>query len=119
MSTQLPYIIEKFDQAAYLLATGEGAARSRVGAAYRCFWHIPLEDFPETIHGDRREITTMLTRLGGRQGYVIPENLRRMKNSTAAEIARLILSIRIRVLEARTREAAQPPGLPQPSGPPA
>ena len=106
MSTALPYIIEKFDSAVYALATGEGDARSRVDVAFHCFWHIPVEDLPESVREDREKITTLLTRLGGRKGYIIPDNLSRMKNSTAAEIAGLILGIYFRLLELRSNGRA-------------
>jgi hypothetical protein len=106
MSTSLAYIIEKFDKSVRALATGEGDARSRVDVAFRCFWHIPIEDFPEALREDRKQITALLTRLGGRKGYIIPENLRRMKNSTAAEIAELILGIYVRLMEIHIKKSA-------------
>lgn len=106
MSTELPYIEEKFRQAVFALATGEGDARSRVDVAFHCFWHIPVEDFPESLREDRNKITALLTRLGGREGYIIPDNLQRMKNSTAAEIAGLILDIHYHLIDLRTKKSA-------------
>lgn len=87
------YLIEKFERAITILAAGKGDARSRVGPAYRCFWHIPLEEYPIDLREDVLWITKMLTRLKGRKGYVIPDNLRRMKNKTASKIAHRISSI--------------------------
>jgi hypothetical protein len=103
MSNSLSYIIEKFDQAVYALATGEGDARSRVDVAFHCFWHIPVADLPESVREDREKITALLTRLGGQQGYIIPNNLRRMKNSTASEIAGLIHGIHRQLLAIRSK----------------
>ena len=102
MKSLLSYLIEKFHQALFDLATGEGDARSRIKVAFYRYWTIPIEDFPESLRKDRERITVLLTRLGGKQGYVIPENLRRMKKSTAAEIARLTHSIYFRLLDIRT-----------------
>ena len=93
--------MEKFHQAVWDLATGEGDARSRVDVAFHRFWIIPIEDFPESLRKDRQKITTLLTRLGGSQGHIIPENLRRMKNSTAAKIAELILSLYFQLKQLR------------------
>ncbi len=87
------YLIEKFEGAITILATGEGDARSRIAPAYHCFWHIPLEDYPVDLREDVLSITKMLTRLNGREGYVIADNLRRMKNKTASKIARRMLDI--------------------------
>jgi len=93
--------MDKFHQAVWDLATGEGDARSRVDVAFHRFWIIPIEDFPESLRKDRQKITTLLTRLGGSQWHIIPENLRRMKNSTAAKIAKLILSIYFQLKQLR------------------
>ena len=91
----IDYISEKLTMAIYELATGEGDARSRVGNAYYKFWHIKEQDFPEGIRGKRVEIDRLLTRLPSREGYIIPDNLARMKNKTASKIARLMLEIYI------------------------
>lgn len=100
MNNALNYLIEKFQQAVCELAVGEGDARSRVGVAFYIFWTIPIDEFPETLRKDREKITTLLTRLGAK----IPENLRRMKNSTACQIATLILRIYFRLIDLRTDE---------------
>lgn len=89
----LEYLIEKFEQALFDLATGEGDARSRLDAAYSRFWSIPLEDYPARVQTERREIDRLMTRLPARPGFVIPDNLRRMKNKTASEICAYIWSI--------------------------
>ena len=64
----------------------------RVDSAYHHFWTIPIEDYPEHVRGDRAEIDRLLTRLPSREGYIIPDNLRRMTNKTASRIAKLIYS---------------------------
>lgn len=91
--TTRAYLNEKFFQAVCDLATGEGGVKSRIEVAYHRFWHIPLEDFPEELRDERKKIDHLLTRLGGREGYILPDNLRKMRNSTAAEVASLILGI--------------------------
>ena len=89
----IDYLIEKFYQAIIILATGEGDARSRLDPAYRCFWHIPLEDYPMELRDHVLWINKMLTRLKGPKGHIIPDNLQRMKNKTASKIADRILRI--------------------------
>ena len=79
------YLLEKFTQALLDLAIAEGNAKSRVGVAYRRFAHIGLNDFPEHLRAKRVELEKLLTRLPGREGYVIPENLKKMKNKTASK----------------------------------
>lgn len=107
MNSTAPYIVEKFGQAVCDLATGRGDARSRVGVAFYRFWTIPIQDFPDELREDRERITTLLTRLGGDPGYILPNNLSRMKNSTAAEIAQLILSIYLRLLKLNAPASAE------------
>jgi hypothetical protein len=87
------YMREKFRQAVFVLATGEGDARSRVYDAHNSFLHIHHNDLPAELRAYREEIDHLLTRLGGTPGYIIPENLRRMKNKTASKIAGLIFAI--------------------------
>lgn len=89
----LGYLVEKFEQALFDLATGEGDARSRLDAAYGRFWTIPLADYPESVLKERREIDRLMRRLPARPGFVIPDNLRRMKNKTASQICAYIWSI--------------------------
>ncbi len=89
----LDYAIEKFRDAVYDLAIGEGDARSRVGVAYLRFWGIRADEFPEQVRAKRAKIDKLLTRLSAEDGQIIPENLRRMKNSTASKIAELIVDI--------------------------
>jgi hypothetical protein len=89
----LEYLVEKFEQAVFDLATGEGDARSRLEVAYRRFWTIPLLDYPERVREERQAIDRMITRLSGRPGFVIPDNLRKMKNKTASQICAYIWSI--------------------------
>jgi hypothetical protein len=99
MSTSLSYISNKFREAVYALVTGKGDARSRIGTAYYFFWTIPIDDFPKSLHKDRQAIDKLLTRLGGDAGYILPQNLSRMKNSTAAKAAALILKIHYHLIE--------------------
>lgn len=91
----IDYILQKFTMAIYELATGEGDARSRVGSAYYKFWHIKEGDFPDQLREKRTEIDRLLTRLSGRKGHIIPDNLAKMKNKTASKIATLMLEIYI------------------------
>jgi hypothetical protein len=93
------YLTEKFRQAVSDLATGEGVAKARVEVAYHRFWLIPIKDYPEELRADRREIDELLTRLGGRPGYILPDNLIRMRNSTASKVASLILGIHFRLAQ--------------------
>src|SRR5260370_906523 len=86
----IEYLIRKYKEALYDLATGEGDARARVGVAYYKFWHIQIDEYPESLRKQRQEIDRLLTRLGGRTGYIIPDNLQHMKDKTASKIAALI-----------------------------
>ena len=87
------YILEKFTQALHDLATGEGDARSRIRTAYYRFWLVKKECFPVQLREKRTEIERLLTRLPGRKNYIITDNLAKMKNKTAAKIAKLIVEI--------------------------
>ena len=89
----LDYVHEKLFIAICVLATGQGDARSRVDAAYHEFWHLNENDFPKRLRKTRREIEVLLTRLPGRQGYIIPDNIKKMKNKTASKIASKILDL--------------------------
>jgi hypothetical protein len=99
----LDYLIEKFDQAVFDLATGQGDARSRLRDAYDRFWIIRLDDYPEHVRAERRVIDKLLTRLPAREGYVIQDNIRKMQNKTASHICALIVSVHAGLLRARTR----------------
>ena len=99
----LEYLIEKFDQAVFDLATGQGDARSRLRDAYDRFWIIRLDDYPEQVREERRAIDNLMTRLSGREGYVIQDNLRKMKNTTASQICALIVSVHAGLLRAQTQ----------------
>ncbi|MGB7290999.1 MAG: hypothetical protein WBD99_02340 [Thermodesulfobacteriota bacterium] len=101
------YLVEKFTQAVYDLSTGQGDARSRIAVAYGRFRHIDLEEFPQELRKDREEITYLLTRLGGREGYILVDNLSRMKNKTASRVARLILEIYFQLVEIQNRESTR------------
>ncbi len=107
MSYSLDYLIEKYGEAVHDLATGEGDARSRVRSAYYRFWHVRLEEHPETVREHREKITKLLTRLGGRPGHILDENFNRMKNKTASKAAALILSIFLDLLREGERQAAK------------
>jgi hypothetical protein len=85
------------------LATGQGDARSRLRDAYRRFWIIHLDDYPEHVREERQAIDKLLMRLPGREGYVIQDNLRKMKNKTASQICALIVSVHAGLLRAQTR----------------
>lgn len=100
----IDYLIEKFGQAVTILATGEGDARSRMGEAYYKFWHILPKEYPTDLQEDVLWITRMLTRLEGREGYILPDNLRRMKNKTASKIAHRILYIYLELVKRESRK---------------
>ena len=99
----LDYLIEKFDQAVFDLATRQGDARSRLAEAYHRFWIIRLDDYPEPVRKERQAIDKLMTRLPGREGYVIQDNLRKMKNKTASQICALIVSVHAGLLRAQGR----------------
>lgn len=87
------YLVEKLQSAVYDLVSGEGDARSRVREAYYKFWTIKEDNFPAHLRDKRSEIDRLLTRLPGRDGYIIPDNLSKMKNKTASKIACLIYEL--------------------------
>lgn len=88
------YIQEKFKSAVEVLITGEKDARSRVETAYYIFWHIQINEYPEdTIRKKVESITKLLTRLPGREGYILNDNFRKMKNKTASKAARMIYDV--------------------------
>ena len=60
---------------------------------------IQIDEYPESLRKQRREIDRLLTRLGGKIGYIIPHNLQKMKNKTASKIAALILDIYFALVE--------------------
>ncbi len=96
----LDYVVEKFDQAVFDLATGQGDARSRLREAYHRFWIIPLDDYPEQVREERLAIQKLITRIPAPEGYVIPNNLTKMKNKTASRICALIVSVHDGLLRA-------------------
>jgi hypothetical protein len=106
----LDYLIEKFEKAVFDLATGEGDARSRLEEAYRRFWTIPLTDYPERVREERQAIDQLMTRLPGRAGYVIQDNLRKMKNKTASRICAYIWSICFVLIEIRQKMSYEKTG---------
>ncbi len=87
------YIYEKYRCAVEVLITGEKDARSRVEAAYYLFWHIQLSEYPEDIRKKVESITKLLTRLPGREGYILNDNFRKMKNKTASKVAKMIYDV--------------------------
>jgi hypothetical protein len=95
----IEYLIQKYKETLYDLATGEGDARARVGTAYSGLLHIQIDEYPESLRKQRREIDGLLTRLGGKIGYIIPNNLQKMKNKTASKIAALLLDIYFALVE--------------------
>jgi hypothetical protein len=95
----IEYLIEKYKEALYDLATGEGDARARVNTAYCRFWHILIDEYPENLRKQKEEMERLLTRLGGEPGHIISNNLQKMKNKTASKIAALILDIYLSLVE--------------------
>jgi hypothetical protein len=99
----IEYLIQKYEEALYDLATGEGDARARVGTAHSGLMHIQIDEYPESLRKQRREIDRLLTRLGGKTGHIIPNNLQKMKNKTASKIAALILDIYFSLVEKQAK----------------
>jgi hypothetical protein len=87
------YIQKKYKDAVEILITGEKDARSRVQTAYYLFWHIQLSEYPESIRKKVESITKILTRLSGREGYILDDNFRKMKNKTASKTAKIIYEV--------------------------
>ncbi|MFA7326071.1 MAG: hypothetical protein WC121_05355 [Candidatus Kapaibacterium sp.] len=89
----LKYIHEKFRCAVEILATGEKDARSRVKSVYSVLWAINHKDSPKSVINKVEKIDKLLTRLPGREGHLVEDNLRKMKNSTASKVALLIFEV--------------------------
>jgi len=87
------YVQGKYKDALEILITGEKDARSRVQKAYYMFWHIQLNEYPEGIRNKVKSITKILTRLTGREGYILDDNFRKMKNKTASKAAKMIYDV--------------------------
>jgi hypothetical protein len=105
---RLDYLIEKFEQALFALATGEGDSRSRLETAYHYFWTILIDDYPKSLRKKRQSIDKLLTRLEGREGYVIADNLRKMKNKSASKICAVIVALYFELLQEREKRKADP-----------
>lgn len=103
MKSQLDYSAEKLDQAVRELATGLDSLRDRIGRAYRRFWHIREEEFPYELRADRLAIEGLLTKLPGREGYIIPDNLAAMDDGMAQEIAHNIVSLNDKIVRLRAQ----------------
>jgi hypothetical protein len=105
----LDYLIEKFEQALFDLATGEGEARSRLEVAYHRFWVIQLGDYPPALREKRQAIEQWLTRLKARDGDLVQYNLRHMHNRTASRICGLIVDLHWQLLRERQKTQIDPP----------
>jgi hypothetical protein len=66
---------------------------------YHRFWHIRSEEYPGSLREQKKEIDTLLTRLGGEPGRIIPNNLQKMKNKTGSKIASLIVDMYFSLME--------------------
>jgi len=89
------YIQGKYKEAVEILITGEKDARSRVQKAYYTIWTIQLNDYPESVRKKVKSITKILTRLSGREGYILDDNFRKMKNKTASKAAKIIYDVHL------------------------
>jgi hypothetical protein len=87
------YIQKKYKDAVEILVTGEKDSRSRVQAAYYIFWHIQLNEYPESLRKKVELISKILTRLPGREGFMLDDNFRKMKNKTASKAAKMIYDV--------------------------
>ena len=93
MTLSISYLVEKHFLALHELAVGERDARARLGEAYGRFWTIRPSEYPVHLHKARIDIDATLTRLPGREGYIIPDNLRKMKNTTASKVCSMIFDL--------------------------
>jgi hypothetical protein len=89
------YIQGKYKDAVEILVTGEKDARSRVQKAYYTIWTIQLNEYPENIRKKVESITKILTRLPGREGYILDDNFWKMKNKTASKAAKIIYEVHL------------------------
>lgn len=103
----LEYLIERHARAVYALATGFDDARSRLEEAHRHMLGIRLSDYPAHLRDTRSRIDALLTRLRGRKGYIIADNLRKMRKSSAVEICALIFELHMALVEHQHHLAMQ------------
>lgn len=101
------YLIERFERALYALATDFGDARCRIDAAHGHLIALRLEDYPEHLRSMWQEIEQLLTRLPGREGFVVVDNLRKMRKATASRICALIVELYFELVEHQRRAEAQ------------
>jgi hypothetical protein len=99
------YTREKLCAAVRVLAVGEGDARSRVWSAYLEFHPLRPEHFPPEVRDRFNFIMHELTKrpeqrsvyIPGTREWVpeglVPANIRRMRNRTAAKIATAIVDL--------------------------
>jgi hypothetical protein len=106
---RLDYLIEKFEQTLYALATGERDARARLERAYYRFWTILIDDYPKSLRKKRQSTDGLLTILKGDEGYLIADNLRKMRNNSASEICALIVALYFDLVQERENEKTDPP----------
>lgn len=95
----IDYLIERLERAVYALATDFGDARSRLDEAHRHMMGLRLDDFPEHLREMPQQIEQLLTRLPGREGFILVDNLRKMRKATASQICRLILELYFALIE--------------------
>src|SRR4051794_24324103 len=93
------YLIERLERAVYALATDFGNARDRLDTAHSHLIALQLDDFPEHLRGRRQQIEQLLTRLPGREGFVVVDNLRKMRKATASRICTLIVDLYFELVE--------------------
>jgi len=85
----------------YSLATGRGDVRSRLETAYRRFWVLTEENFPEEFRDDWKWIKNQLTKFGplyDNSGEIlisdaVENTMSRIKNKTGQKIAGKIFYI--------------------------
>ena len=97
--SQLSYASEKFAQAVYLLAIGEGDVRSRLRRAFFEIMPIQASLLPQSIQAEYESIIAELTKREARypdQGN-FDETIRRMRNSTGAKIAKRIYNLSMKI----------------------
>ena len=97
----LDYLIQRTGRAVEELATGFEPGRTRLSAAYGALTGLLLTDYPEPLREKRAEIDRWLTRFSGREGFLVTDNIRKMKKQDVSRVCELILELHLDLLEQR------------------
>ena len=95
MKTDYSYAQENLNDAIYALAVGHGDVRSRLITAHSACHTLSARDFPQEFQEDWQWIVQQLKRYGPIRDYKgevetgsVEHTMRRIKNKTAARIAK-------------------------------